>query len=54
MSPVFSLKRKKLAQIIYKEESVKKINFYLRFYFTLPKTFKSITPATISIKPKVP
>ena len=52
--PRFSLKRKKLAQIKYKEESVKKINFYLGFYFTLPKRFKSITPETIKINPTIP
>ena len=54
MSPHFSLKRKKLAQIIYKEESAEKINFYLGFYFTLPKVFKIITPEIIRIKPKTP
>ena len=54
MSPVFSLKRKKLAQIIYKEESVRKKKFYLGFYFTLPKTFNNTTPAIINIKPRVP
>ena len=54
MSPIFSLKRKKLAQNICKEESVKKINFYLGFYFTLPKVFKIITPEIIRIKPNNP
>ena len=33
---------------------MKKINFYLGFYFTLPKVFKIITPEIINIKPKVP
>ncbi len=31
-----------------------KINFYLGFYFILPKTFKSNTPATIKANPIVP
>ena len=54
MSPVFSLKRKKLAQIIYKEESVIKLRFYPGFYFIFPKMFNSNTPDTIRIKPSVP
>ena len=33
---------------------MKKINFYLGFYFTLPKTFNNTTPETIKIKPSVP
>ena len=49
--PPFSLKRKKLAQNIYKEESLIKFRFYLGFYFTFPKRFKSITPVIININP---
>jgi len=53
-SPSFHYKKEMLAQNIYKEESVVNLRFYLGFYFTLPKRFKSITPATINTKPIVP
>ena len=33
---------------------MKKINFYLGFYFIFPKMFNSNTPDTIRIKPSVP
>ena len=54
LSPQFSFKDKMLAQNIYKEESVVNLKFYLWFYFTLPKRFKSITPVIINTKPIVP
>ena len=47
-------KEKKLTQNINKEESVVINKFYLGFYFTLPKVFKSTTPNIIRAKPTIP